>query len=51
MSEEQQFSLPAPALSTEQEKEKEEEDDSAQQQKRFEKRPLDPKKRVPSLRI
>src|SRR5687768_6779805 len=43
MSEEQQFSPHAPALSTEQEQE--EEEDSAQQ-KRFEKRPLDPKKRA-----
>src|SRR5918992_1225167 len=48
MSEKQQFS-PASALSTEQEQEQEqeeeEEDDSAQQ-KHFEKRPLDPKKRA-----
>src|SRR5215207_6663896 len=44
MSEKQQFS-PASALSTEQEQEDEEEDDSAQQ-KHFEKRPLDPKKRA-----
>jgi hypothetical protein len=47
MSEEQQFSPTAPALNTgqRQEEEEEEENDIAQQ-KRFEKRPLDPKKRA-----
>ena len=46
MSEKQQFS-PTPALSTEQEVEEEEEADSSSvQQKHFEKRPLDPKKRA-----
>jgi hypothetical protein len=49
MSEEQQFSPPAPALNTgqrqEEEEEEEEENDSARQ-KRFEKRSLDPKKRA-----
>jgi superfamily II helicase len=43
MSEKQQFS-PAAALSTAQEEEEEEEDNA--QQKHFEKRPLDPKKRA-----
>jgi hypothetical protein len=44
MSEKQQFS-PASALNTEQGQEEEEQDDSPQQ-KHFEKRPLDPKKRA-----
>jgi hypothetical protein len=45
MSEKQQFS-PASALNTEQGQEEEEEEDDSPQQKHFEKRPLDPKKRV-----